>query len=129
MTRSESVVMLRSSVIALTCSVMIACAASPAQYDMRPSIGPCRVGFDTEGDTPYAVLDRSPGDPNFTSGAYWAVITFFITNKDGTGPVTLTAKPSEDRVPIRSLSPITGYAPGSCRAFDSPPVLLSRGKG
>jgi hypothetical protein len=109
--------------------LLIACANNPPEYDMRSSIGPCMVGFDTQGDTSYAVLDRSPGDRNYTSGAFWAVITFFITNKKGTSPVTLTANPSELRVPIPSLSPITGYAPGSCRAFDSPPVLLSRSKG
>jgi len=86
------------------------------------------VGFDTDGDTSYAVLDRSPGDPNYRSGAFWAVMTFFVTNKRGTSTVTLTANPSELRVPIPSSSPITGYAPGSCRAFDSPPVLLTRGK-
>jgi hypothetical protein len=86
------------------------------------------VGFETEGDTTYVVLDRKPEGPGYESGAFWAVISFFITNKEGTIPVTLTAAPTDLRVPIQSSSPITGHAPGSCSALDSPPVLLSRGK-
>ena len=112
----------------VACGALSACAGNPPQYDLRKSTGPCMVGFETEGDTTYVVLDRKPEGPGYVSGAFWAVISFFITNKEGNIPVTLTAKPTDLRVPIPSSSPIIGHAPGSCSALDSPPVLLSRGK-
>jgi hypothetical protein len=117
------------SAAVIACGLLIACANNPPEYDLRNYIGPCKLGFDPEGDTLYAVLDRNPEDKTYRSGEFWAVMTFFITNKEGTGPVTLTTQSSDLRVPIPSFSPITGYAPGSCRAFDSTPVLLSRSKG
>jgi hypothetical protein len=129
MRSKEAVLMLRVPAAAIVFGLLIACADNPPQYDLRKSIGPCIIGFDTEGDTWYAIPNRHP-DPtaNYIGGAYWAVMTIQVTNKGGTNPVTITAGPTDLRVPIPSLSPIFGAAQESCRAFDSPPVLLSQGK-
>src|SRR5580765_8273734 len=111
---------MREMLMGLAMLSVLGCQTQPADPVLGSSRGPCLLGFETDGQTWYAIPNRDAPPQGFVGGAYAGKAVLLVISAGRQIDVPLSIGSHDRRLAIPVPYPITSVAMGSCLAYDPP---------